>query len=118
MAEVLPKKHPLILHSESVTMGATAETFTAGGATIPQNTGVIVVTVPAGSTNNMHYLSSETPTSALGNRLTAGHPAEIPHNLQKRVQFVADDGADVVLNIIYFHGPGRQDVAHSKTEPF
>jgi hypothetical protein len=118
MAEVLPTKHSLVLHSESVALGASAETLADAGATIPQTTGIIVVTVPTGSTNNMHYLSSETPTSTLGNRLTHGHPAEIPHHLQKRVQFVADDGADVTCNIIYFRGGGRQDLAYTQTEPF
>jgi len=97
-------------------MGAAAETLATAGATIPQSAGDIVITVPSGDA--MHYLSSETPTSTLGNRITLGHPARIPHTLAKRVQFISDDGSDVTCGIIYYHGPGRQDLAHSKSEPF
>jgi len=116
MAEVLPNKDPQVIHSESLAMGAAAETLATAGATIPQNTGDIVVTCPSG--DNLHYLSSETPTSTLGNKLTLGHPARIPHHLQKRVKFVSDDGSDVTCGIIYLRGSGRQDLAHTKTEPF
>ncbi len=117
MAEVLPQKDVDILHAEQISMGALAETLATAGATVPTGTGDIVVTVPTGSTNDMHYLSSETPTSSLGNLLTFGHPARIPHDLQKRVQFVADDASDVSCVLIYYRGSAPQNLAAALSSP-
>lgn len=117
MAEVLALKDRDILHSEQISMGALAETLSTAGATVPTGTGDIVVTVPTGSTNDMHYLSSETPTSSLGNILTYGHPARIPHHLQKRVKFVADDAADVSCGLVYYRGSAPQNLAASLSDP-
>jgi hypothetical protein len=114
MAEVFPKKDEII-HSESLAMAASAETLATAGATIPQNTGEIVITVPSG--DSLHWLNSETPTSTLGNRITHGHPGRIPHAQQKTAVFVSDDAGDVTCGIIYYRGAGRQDLAHTKSEP-
>lgn len=116
MAEVLPVKDREIIHAESLAMAASAETLAGAGATIPQNTGEIVVVCPSG--DSLHWLASETPTSSLGNRITHGHAARIPHSLQKRAQFVSDDASDVTCILIYYRGSSRQDLAHDLAEPF
>ena len=63
MAEVLAKKDDII-HAESISLGGDvggAETLAAAGATIPQNTGDIVVVCPSG--DSLHMAPSITPTS-------------------------------------------------------
>ena len=59
MAEVLPLKDRDIIHAESLAMAATAETLATAGATIPQNTGEVVVVCPTGK--SLHWLASVTP---------------------------------------------------------
>src|SRR3990167_7765828 len=108
MAETLPLKDPQVVHAESLAMGALAETLATAGATVPANTGEIVVVCPSG--DSLHWLASETPTSSLGNRITLGHPGRIPHHLQKRALFVSDDAADVTCILIYMRGSQRQDL--------
>lgn len=115
MPEVVAIKDEVI-HAESLAMGAAAETLATAGATVPQGTGEIVVVTPSG--DSLHWLASETPTATLGNKITVGHPARIPHHLQKRAKFISDDAADVTCILIYLRGAGRQDLAHTKTEPF
>ena len=115
MAEVMPQKSDY-LGFETLALGAAAETLATASATIPQNTGNIVVFVPSGT--SMHWEGSVTPTSSLGKQITLGHPAIIPHSLQKRARFISDDGSDVTVCLVYKRGGGRQDLAHTKTEPF
>jgi hypothetical protein len=115
MAEVLPLKSDYLTF-ETLAMGAAAETLATAGATVPQNTGDILVFVPSGDA--MHWQGSVTPTSTLGHKITLGHPGIIPHSLQKRALFVSDDGSDVTVCLVYKRGAGRQDLAHTKTEPF
>ena len=116
MAEVLPIKHPTLIHSEALALGASAETLAGAGATIPQNTGEIWVVTPSG--DSLHWAASETPTSSHGNQITLGHAAIIPHSLQKRAQFISDDGSDVTCILIYMRGASRSDLAYALTEPF
>ena len=115
MAEVMPQKSDY-LGFEILAMGSSAETLAGAGATIPQNTGQIIVFTPTGDA--LHWAPSVTPTSTLGNKITIGHPATIPHSFQKRAQFISDDGSDVSCCLVYMRGAGRQDLAHTKTEPF
>jgi hypothetical protein len=115
MAEVLAKKDNVI-HAEALALGASAETLSDAGATIPQNTGDIVVVCPSG--DSLHMAPSVTPTSTLGQQITLGHPGRIPHAHQKVMQLVSDDSSDVTCVLIYYRGAGRQDLAHSKSEPF
>ena len=118
MAEVLAKKDDII-HAESISLGGDvggAETLAAAGATIPQNTGDIVVVCPSG--DSLHMAPSVTPTSSLGQKITLGHPGRIPHAHQTLMKLISDDGSDVTCEIIYFRGAGRQDLAYTKTEPF
>jgi hypothetical protein len=115
MAEIIPQKSDYISF-ETLAVGASAETLSSAGATIPQNTGDIVVFVPSG--DSMHWLGSVTPTTSLGNKITLGHPGVIPHHIQKRAKFVSDDGSDVTVCLVYKRGSGRQDLAHTKSEPF
>ena len=115
MAEVLAKKDDII-HAESLALGASANTLAGAGATIPQNTGDIVVVCPSG--DSLHMAPSVTPTSSLGQKITLGHPGRIPHAHQKLMQLISDDGSDVTCVLIYYRGGGRQDLAHTKTEPF
>ena len=99
MAEVLAKKDEII-HAESLALGASAETLADAGATIPQNTGDIVVICPSG--DSLHMAPSVTPTSSLGQKITLGHPGRIPHAHQKLMQLISDDGSmlPVFLSII------------------
>ena len=115
MAEVLPKKADII-HAESLALGSSAETLASAGATIPQNTGDIVVVCPSGDA--LHMAPSVAPSSSLGQRVTLGHPGRIPHAQQKTMQLISDDGSDVTCVLIYYRGGGRQDLSYTKTEPF
>ena len=115
MAEVLAKKDDII-HAESLALGASATTLAGAGATIPQNTGDIVVVCPSG--DSLHMAPSVTPTSSLGQKITLGHPGRIPHAQQKTMQLISDDASDVTCVLIYYRGAGRQDLAYDKTEPF
>ena len=115
MAEVLAKKYDII-HAESLALGASANTLAGAGATIPQNTGDIVVVCPSG--DSLHMAPSVTPTSSLGQKITLGHPGRIPHAHQKTMQLISDDGSNVTCVLIYYRGAGRQDLAYTKTEPF
>ncbi len=115
MAEVLAKKDDII-HAESLALGASANTLAGAGATIPQNTGDIVVVCPSG--DSLHMAPSVTPTSSLGQKITLGHPGRIPHAHQKTMQLISDDGSNVTCVLIYYRGAGRQDLAYTKTEPF
>ena len=115
MAEVMPQKNDYI-SAEALAMGSSAETLASAGATIPQNTGDIIVVTPSGDA--LHWLGAETPTSSHGNKITLGHSAIIPHHIQKRAKFISDDGSDVTVILVYMRGAGRQDLAHTKTEPF
>ena len=115
MAEVLAKKDDII-HAESLALGASANTLAGAGATIPQNTGDIVVVCPSGDA--LHMAPSVTPTSSLGQKITLGHPGRIPHAHQKTMQLISDDGSNVTCVLIYYRGAGRQDLAYTKTEPF
>ena len=115
MAEVLAKKDDII-HAESLALGASANTLAGAGATIPQNTGDIVVVCPSG--DSLHMAPSVTPTSTLGQKITLGHPGRIPHAHQKLMKLISDDGSDVTCVLIYYRGAGRQDLAYTKTEPF
>ena len=115
MAEVLAKKDDII-HAESLALGASANTLAGAGATIPQNTGDIVVVCPSG--DSLHMAPSVTPTSSLGQKITLGHPGRIPHAHQKTMQLISDDGSNVTCVLINYRGAGRQDLAYTKTEPF
>lgn len=115
MAEVLAQKDEVI-HAESLALGASAETLATAGATIPQNTGDIVVVTPSG--DSLHWLASEDPTSTLGNKITLGHPGRIPHSLQKRAKLISDDASDVTCVLIYIRGGGRPGGTHNISEPF
>ena len=115
MAEVMPQKSDY-LGFEILALGGASQTLATAGATIPQNTGQIIVFTPSG--DSLHWAPSVTPTSTLGNKITIGHPATIPHSFQKRAQFISDDGSPVNCCLVYMRGAGRQDLAHTKTEPF
>ena len=115
MAEVLAKKDDII-HAESLALGASANTLAGAGATIPQNTGDIVVVCPSGA--SLHLAPSVTPPTSLGQKITLGHPGRIPHAHQKTMQLISDDGSNVTCVLIYYRGAGRQDLAYTKTEPF
>ena len=115
MAEVLAKKDDII-HAESLALGASATTLAGAGATIPQNTGDIVVVCPSG--DSLHMAPSIDPTSTLGQKITLGHPGRIPHAHQKTMQLISDDASNVTCVLIYYRGAGRQDLAYTKTEPF
>jgi len=117
MAEVIPSKDEII-HAESIAIdGSTAETLVTAGATIPQNTGDIIVVCPSG--DSLHWGPSVAPTSSLGRPITLGHPGRIPHAFNKTAKFISDDGSDATCVIIYVRGSGRQDVATGTiSEPF
>ena len=116
MAEVIPSKDEII-HAESLALGSSAETLVTAGATIPQNTGDIIVVCPSG--DSLHWGPSVAPTSSLGRPITLGHPGRIPHAFNKTAKFISDDGSDATCVIIYVRGSGRQDVATGTiSEPF
>ena len=117
MAEVIPSKDEII-HAESLALGSSAETLVAAGATIPQNTGDVIVVCPSGT--NLHWAPSEDPTSSLGRKITLGHPGRIPHAFNKTATLISDNaGVDVTCVLIYVRGSGRQDVATGTiSEPF
>ena len=115
MAEVIPKKDDII-HAEALALGSSAETLASAGATIPQNTGDIVVICPSG--DSLHMAPSVTPTSSLGQRVTLGHPGRVPHAHQKTMKFISDDSSDVTCILVYYRGGGQQHLAYTKTEPF
>ena len=115
MAEVIPSKDEII-HAESLALGSSAETLGDAGATIPQNTGDILVGCPSG--DSLHWSPSVTPTTELGRRITLGHPGRIPHAFNKTAKLISDDSSDVTCVLIYVRGSGRQDLAYSVAEPF
>ena len=116
MAEVIPSKDEII-HAESVAIaGDAAETLVTAGATIPQNTGDIIVVCPSG--DSLHWGPSVAPTSSLGRPITLGHPGRIPHAFNKTAKFISDDSSDVTCVLIYVRGSGRQDLAYTASEPF
>ena len=116
MAEVIPSNDEII-HAESIAIaGAAAETLVTAGATIPQNTGDIIVVCPSG--DSLHWGPSVTPTSSLGRPITLGHPGRIPHAFNKTAKLISDDGSDATCVLIYVRGSGRQDLAYSVAEPF
>ena len=116
MAEVIPSKDEII-HAESIAIaGDAAETLVTAGATIPQNTGDIIVVCPSG--DSLHWAPSVTPTSSLGRPITLGHPGRIPHTFNKTAKLISDDSSDVTCVLIYVRGSGRQDVAYTVAEPF
>ena len=116
MAEVIPSKDEII-HAESIAIsGAEAETLVTAGATIPQNTGDIVVVCPSG--DSLHWAPSEDPSATLGRPITLGHPGRIPHTFNKTAKLISDDDSDVTCVLIYVRGSGRQDLAHTVSEPF
>ena len=115
MAEVIPSKDEII-HAESIALGSSAETLVTAGATIPQNTGDIIVVCPSGT--SLHWGPSVAPTSSLGRPITLGHAGRIPHTFNKTAQLISDDGSDVTCVLIYVRGSGRQDLAYTATEPF
>ena len=117
MAEVIPSKDEII-HAESLALGSSAETLVTAGATIPQNTGDIIVVCPSGT--SLHWGPSVAPTSSLGRKITLGHPGRIPHAFNKTARLISDeDGVDVTCVLIYVRGSGRQDVATGTiSEPF
>ena len=119
MAEVIPSKDEII-HAESIAIsGSEAETLATAGATIPQNTGDIVVVCPIG--DKLHWGPSVAPTSSLGRPITPGHPGRIPHAFNKTARLISDDGSDATCVLIYVRGSGRQDLAYTladATAPF
>jgi len=117
MAEVIPSKDEII-HAESIAIaGDTAETLVTAGATIPQNTGDIIVVCPSG--DSLHWGPSVAPTSSLGRPITLGHPGRIPHAFNKTAKLISDDGSDATCVLIYVRGSGRQDLATGLIEePF
>ena len=114
MAEVLAQKGPVI-HAEQLSLGASAETLSDAGATIPETCGEVIVVTPSG--DSLHMAPSVTPTSTLGRKITLGHPGHIPHPMISKMKLVSDDGADVACVLIYMRGSGRQDLASSRSEP-
>ena len=119
MAEVIPSKDEII-HAESIAIaGDAAETLVTAGATIPQNTGDIIVVCPSG--DSLHWGPSVAPTSSLGRPITLGHPGRIPHAFNKTAKLISDDGNDATCVLIYVRGSGRQDLAYAladATAPF
>jgi len=114
MAEVKAQRD-IIIHCEQLALGSSAETLAGAGATIPNNTGDVVVVTPSG--DSLHWSPSVTPTSSLGRRITLGHPGRIPHQFHQTAKLISDDGSDVTCQLIYFRGSGRQDLAASRSEP-
>jgi hypothetical protein len=115
MAEVIPSKDEII-HAETLALGSSAETLVTAGATIPQNTGDIIVVCPSG--DSLHWAPSEDPSATLGRPITLGHPGRIPHTFNKTAKLISDDAGDVTCVLIYVRGSGRQDLAHTVSEPF
>ena len=115
MAEVIPSKDEII-HAESLALGASAENLVDAGATIPQNTGDIIVVCPDG--DSLHWAPSEDPSATLGRPITLGHPGRIPHTFNKTAKLISDDDSDVTCVLIYVRGSGRQDLAYTASEPF
>jgi len=115
MAEVIPSKDEII-HAETLALGSSAETLVTAGATIPQNTGDIIVVCPSG--DSLHWGPSVAPTSSLGRPITLGHPGRIPHAFNKTAKLISDDGSDATCVLIYVRGSSRQDVAYTVAEPF
>ena len=99
----------------SLAMGAAAETITAGGGSIPQNTGEIWFYVPSG--DNVHWHPTGTPTSSFGHAVKAGNWGMLTH-AQHGAKIISDDAGDVTLIIVYMRGAGRQDEAYSLTAPY
>jgi hypothetical protein len=115
MAEVIPSKDEII-HAESLALGSSVETLVTAGATIPQNTGDIIVVCPLG--DSLHWSPSEDPSATLGRPITLGHPGRIPHTFNKTAKLISDDSSDVTCVLIYVRGSSRQDVAYTLGEPF
>ena len=115
MAEVIPSKDEII-HAETLALGPSAETLVTAGATIPQNTGDIIVVCPSGV--SLHWAPSEDPSATLGRPITLGHTGRIPHTFNKTAKLISDDSSDVTCVLIYVRGSGRQDLAYAVAEPF
>jgi hypothetical protein len=98
----------------SLAMGASAQTITAGGGTIPANAGNIWFFVPAG--DNVHWHPTGTPTSSFGHAVGASNWGYLKHS-EQGAKIISDDGANVTLLIIYERGSGRQDAAYAISEP-
>jgi len=114
MAEVMPHRD-IVIHAEQLALGASAETLVDAGATIPENTGDVVIVTPSG--DSLHWAPSVTPTSTLGRRITLGHPGRIPHQFHKTAKIISDDAADVTCQLIYFRGSANQIITASRSEP-
>jgi hypothetical protein len=115
MTTVPFKTRDEVITSESLAIGSSAESLATAGATIPENTGDIVVTIPSG--DSMHVdRGTGTPTVTVGIPVTANNVIRLTH-AQQSAKFISDDGSDVTVGVVYFRGSGRQDKAHSKSEP-
>ena len=114
MAEVLPHRD-IVIHAEQLAIGVSAETLAGAGATIPENTGDVVIVTPLG--DSLHWAPSVDPTTTSGRRITLGHPGRIPHQFHKTAQIISDDGGDVTCQIIYFRGSANQVLDAARSEP-
>lgn len=114
MGEVLAQRD-LVIHAEQLSLGASAETLSGASATIPENTGAVIVVTPLG--DSLHMAPSVTPTSTSGRKITLGHPGRIEHQHIRTMKLISDDGSDVACVLIYIRGSGNQVLAASRSEP-
>ncbi|MAH48181.1 hypothetical protein CMI37_20325 [Candidatus Pacearchaeota archaeon] len=115
MANTKLKTRAPFISSESLAMGATAESLATAGATVPGNAGEIWCFVPSG--DSIHWLPNGTPTSTFGHAVAASNWFMLTH-AQHGALIISDDGSDVTLLIVYMRGSGRQDAAYSVTAPY
>jgi len=104
------------ISAESLAMGATAESISAGGGTIPSNVGAIKFFVPAGDSVHFTYEGGPDPTSTTGHAVAASTWGFIPAG-KTASKIISDDASDVSLIIVYERGAGRADNGGSVSEP-
>ena len=113
--DVFTYRGPFI-SAESLAMGASAESISTGGGTIPANVGAIHFFVPAGDSVHFTYESGPDPTTTTGHAIAASTWGFIPAG-KTASKIISDDGSDVTLIIVYERGSGRADNGGSVSEP-
>jgi len=115
MADTTIRHRSPFISAASQAIGASAETITEAGQTIPQNTGNIWIFCPSG--DSLHWHPTGTPTSSFGHAVAANNWAMLTH-AQHGAKIISDDGSDVNCILVYERGAGRQDLSYSITAPF
>lgn len=101
-------KYPVVNAETLSSDFATSKTLATGGATIPVNTGSVLVFGAAA----FHWNPVGAATVTFAHAVAANEPALIPNKHIATAQFIGDAGA-LVLRVVYMRGSGRQDAAYT-----